>query len=224
MGARCAPTFHKSSTFHKSPPVSSPLQREGLDIDSCASLLVQITAGLSAGQLLAFVQQLKAAREAAAIRDAAAAAAAPAARAASTPQPQRSPSVVRWAHAVAAGAKQDATFLPQQQGQQKQTQHQAPELEDLAVEVLPSFVPLSSEDAAALREWTVRVHLPLPPEVGGRWVGGELGGRLGALAERHGRACSAQWQDRPQPDGTVAEGFTRNVGSERDHLAIWQQL
>lgn len=42
-----------------------------------------------------------------------------------------------------------------------------------ALELLPAIVPVSKEAARELADWSARVHMPLPPEVGG-WVGCEL--------------------------------------------------
>lgn len=40
-----------------------------------------------------------------------------------------------------------------------------PSLVELALQLLPGFAPCSKEYLGTLREWTERVHQPLPPEV-----------------------------------------------------------
>ncbi|KAL4420798.1 hypothetical protein ABPG75_010454 [Micractinium tetrahymenae] len=161
-------------------------QRKGLDLGQAASLLSQLSAGLSAGQLQAFVQQLAAAYKAA---DAAAASgggsrASSRAGAAASGQAVEDGSAAGALQAEPASqdvstatvlaeqaqqAKQAAGLAAVQQGAQAgskraQQRPEAPCLEQLALGLLPAFAPHSREEAAALREWTVRVHQPLPPE------------------------------------------------------------
>ena len=52
----------RASAHQRSPmvPAYLPMQREGLELGASLSLLTQLTAGLSGGQLLTFVQQLAA--------------------------------------------------------------------------------------------------------------------------------------------------------------------
>ncbi|PRW20260.1 IQ and AAA domain-containing 1 [Chlorella sorokiniana] len=112
-------------------------QREGLDASAHLSLLAQLTDGLSAGQLLAFVQQLAAHMQGGGAADCAPA------------EP-----------AAAVG-----TLSEQQQGQgEQQAQPPLAPLVQAALELLPGFPPVKADEAQALREWTARVHSPLPPE------------------------------------------------------------
>lgn len=117
-----------------------PAQQEGLEASSHVSLLAQLTEGLSAAQLVAFVQQL-----AARMGDSKA---------------QRGTGGQCTGGGAAPAAQQ------QRQGQQAQQQQQplAP-LVQAALELLPAFPPVKPEEAQALREWTARAHSPLPPEV-----------------------------------------------------------
>lgn len=113
-----------------------PAQQEGLEASSQVSLLAQLTEGLSAGQLLAFVQQL-----AARMGDSRA---------------------QRGTGGQSTGG--GAAPAEQQQREGQQQQPLAP-LVQAALELLPAFPPVKPEEAQALREWTARVHSPLPPEV-----------------------------------------------------------
>ena len=112
------------------------MQREGLEASAHLSLLAQLSEGLSAGQLLAFVQQLTAH-----MRDGAAAAGA-------VGQPA--------APILVAGRPAE---------QQPPAQQPLAPLVQAALELLPGFPPVKPDDAQALREWTARAHSPLPPEV-----------------------------------------------------------
>lgn len=110
-------------------------QREGLELAPALSLLTPVTAGLSAGQLQEFVRQL-----AARMVQQGAAAAAPSSGGAAD------------GGAGEAGQAAPAERLP-------------PLMEAaLALLPLPAFRPLDEEAAAALREWTIKAHSPLPPE------------------------------------------------------------
>lgn len=125
-----------------------PTQREGLEASAHLSLLAQLSEGLSAGQLLAFVQQV-----AARMRGDAGATAGAAGRPAEP--------------VLAAGSATE---------QQEQKQQALAPLVQAALELLPGFPPVKPEDAQTLREWTARVHSPLPPEVR-RLLGTFDGGR-----------------------------------------------
>lgn len=117
-------------------PFSS--QRERLDVGASLSLLAQLTEGLSAGQLLAFTQQLA----------------------------ERVQSGGGAGHAAAhATGPSLALSEAAGQGPPAPTQQRS-QLVEVALELLPSFPPLKAEEAQALQEWTARAHSALPPEVG----------------------------------------------------------
>ena len=149
------------------------LQHEKLELGSnLLSLLGQVTTGLTAGQLRSFVQQLAAAAE----RSAASAAADRALRRRAKGAAEAEPaSLQAEAAAQDVGQQPDAAAAQarQQEGWSgsaapptaQQPRQEPPSLEQLAVGLLPALMPLSKEDAAAVREWTARVHSPLPPEV-----------------------------------------------------------
>ncbi|PSC70654.1 IQ and AAA domain-containing 1 [Micractinium conductrix] len=147
-------------------------QHEKLELGSnLLSLLGQVTTGLTAGQLRSFVQQLAAAAE----RSAASAAADRALRRRAKGAAEAEPaSLQAEAAAQDVGQQPDAAAAQarQQEGWSgsaapptaQQPRQEPPSLEQLAVGLLPALMPLSKEDAAAVREWTARVHSPLPPE------------------------------------------------------------
>lgn len=120
-------------------------QRERLDLGASLSLLVQLTEGLSAGQLQAFVAQL-----AAGMRR-------------GTAQPTRTEQGEGGAAALAGGE-------PPGSDPARQSGAAGTALQELALELLPGFSPAKAGDLQALQEWTARVHSPLPPEV--RWLAG----------------------------------------------------
>lgn len=155
------------------------LQRHGLDLGQKLSVLSQLSAGLSAGQLQAFVQQLAAEAAAAAsgthgISGAGTNAAWQAGEGGSALGTIQAEAAVQDVSEVAAAVQQaqqaagQAPCVQQEmragtrQGRQRQG---APTLDELALQLLPGFAPCSLDEVAALREWTVRVHQPLPPEV-----------------------------------------------------------
>lgn len=155
-------------------------QRHGLDLGQKLSVLSQLSAGLSAGQLQAFVQQLAAEAAAAAsgthgISGAGTNAAWQAGEGGSALGTIQAEAAVQDVSEVAAAVQQaqqaagQAPCVQQEmragtrQGRQRQG---APTLDELALQLLPGFAPCSLDEVAALREWTVRVHQPLPPEEG----------------------------------------------------------
>lgn len=115
-------------------------QRESLDLQESLSLLAQLTEGLSAGQLQAFVQQL-------ALR--------------MLEVPAAPASTAAASAADAAGQAEGSLGSRSSVGKEKRQKPLA--LVEAALEVLPGFAP-QKEDAAAMREWTAQVHQPLPAE------------------------------------------------------------
>ena len=115
------------------------LQRKGLKLGASLSLLATLTAGLSGGQLLAFVQQLA------------------------------SGLLLPGAAAGGGQAAGDGAGAPLvARAQQRVRPATAASVDELALELLPSFAPVSKEEVQALQAWTAMVHSPLPPEVRGR--------------------------------------------------------
>ena len=133
------------------------MQREGLDLPQPSlTLLAQLSQGLSAGQLQAFAGQL-----AARMHDGVQGAGSSGGGGGASP-------------GAAAGASSTAA------GAQCQPKRQPPALLDAALELLPAFAPLPADEAAALREWTARVHEPLEPEEDA----GEGGKKAGAKGKK----------------------------------------
>lgn len=191
-----------------------PLQRNGLELGQKLSLFGQLTAGLSAGQLLDFVQQLAAAQRAEQAATAAvckhassregAAMSEHAVEGSTAPAPVHAESALQEDGDLHADVQQAQPWVGQaplaQQGLQAGVQQVqlrqlqgAASLEELALRLLPGFVPYSRNDAAALREWTARVHQPLPPEVRRR-SGGVRGRGARSGWESGGVKRGLSWQ------------------------------